>query len=327
MHAIEAKGLTKIYEGSIRAVDGVDLCVEEGEVFGLLGPNGAGKSTTIKMLLTLLKPTSGSIEILGVDALSSPSRVRELVGYVPQEVSVDGDLTGYENLLIFSKFYSSNVKKEKIRGILEYIGLQEKADDLVKNYSGGMMRRLEIAQALVNEPKILFLDEPSIGLDPYVKREVWMLVKTLKEERGMTIFMTTHDMMEAEYFCDRVAIMNAGKIVVLGRPSDLKESVGADVVSLKVSNHVAGLRVPGEVGKLISTNNEELSIVPNGRAEEALPRLILELEKQGVVIHSISISRPTLDDVFLKYTKMRIQEAESLRQARLARRSFRRHAK
>ena len=224
MHAIEVKGLTKVFDKETKAVNEISFDVEEGELYGLLGPNGAGKTTTIRMLLTLTQPTSGSVRILGLDALRSRSEVRQLVGSVPQEVSADGDLTGYENLLIFAKLYYLRDKKERrerIENALEYMGLTERGDDLVKHYSGGMMRRLEIAQALVNRPKVLFLDEPSIGLDPGVRRDVWKHIRDLNRDFKMTVVITTHDMGEADELCDRIAIMNAGEIVADGSPSEL----------------------------------------------------------------------------------------------------------
>ena len=188
--------------------------VKEGEIFGLLGPNGAGKTTTIKMITTISRPTAGAIRVFGVDALSSPEAVRRMLGFVPQAISVDGDLTGYENLLIFAKlFYVEREQRDRrIHDALELFGLAERANDLVKHYSGGMMRRLEIAQALVNRPKLLFLDEPSIGLDPYSRLQVIDHIKQLNRNFGTTILLTTHDMAEADELCDRLAIMSMGRI-------------------------------------------------------------------------------------------------------------------
>ncbi len=202
MNAIEAVKLTKVFGKEIVAVKGVSFTVEEGEIFGLLGPNGAGKTTTIRMVITLTKPTSGSITVFGLDALHKASDVRKLVGYVPQLISVDGQLTAYENLLIFAKLFyvERSIRKKRIEDALEYMGLADRANDLVMHFSGGMMRRLEIAQALVNRPKILFLDEPSIGLDPTSKKQGWEYIKNLNSEFGVTVFITTHDMLEADDF-------------------------------------------------------------------------------------------------------------------------------
>lgn len=218
MKAIEAENLTKIYPPDTRAVDSITFSVDEGEVFGLLGPNGAGKTTTIKMITALTIPTSGWMKVFGEDVRKHPREVRQMQGYVPQAISVDGDLTGYENLLIFAKlcYVPEAHREELIRDALEYMDLTERSDDLVKHYSGGMMRRLEIAQALVNRPRILFLDEPSIGLDPFSRRQVIGYVKQLNEKYKTTILITTHDMAEADELCHRLAIMNAGRFAVIG---------------------------------------------------------------------------------------------------------------
>ena len=207
--AVVVEGLTKIYP-RVMAVDGVSFDVDAGEIFGLLGPNGAGKTTTIRMLLTLIKPTAGTIRIFGIDGLKSPEEVRRMAGYVPQDVSVDAELSGYENILMYSKLYGvpGKERKKRIEDVLSYLGLLERADSMVSTYSGGMMRRLEIAQALVNRPRILFLDEPSIGLDPGAQKAIWGLIERLCDEFGTTIFLTTHDMNEADTLCDRIGIMD-----------------------------------------------------------------------------------------------------------------------
>ena len=232
-HAVIVKDLVKIYP-RVKAVDRVSFTIDKGEIFGLLGPNGAGKTTTIRILLTLIKPTSGGINILGIDALAYPYRVRQMAGYIPQEVSVDGDLTGYENILMYSKLYgvSRGERKKRIQEVLEYLDLEDRADDMVSRYSGGMMRRLEIAQALVNRPRILFLDEPSIGLDPNARRTISELVKKLRDEFDTTIFLTTHDMSEADLLCDRIGIMDKGRLITVGQPSQLKATVGGDIVTI-----------------------------------------------------------------------------------------------
>jgi ABC-2 type transport system ATP-binding protein len=330
--ALQIEGLTKVYPKGVRAVDSVTLSVGEGEIFGLLGPNGAGKSTIIKSTMTLTEPTSGTIKVNGIDALAHPAEARRTTGYVPQEVSVDGDLTGYENLLVFSKLYQVDRKERsgRIREALRRMGLEGRADDLVKTYSGGMMRRLEIAQSLVNQPSLLFLDEPSIGLDPSARHEVWAHIKELRETLNATIFITTHDMVEAERLCDRIAILNQGRVVVWGTPEELRSLVGGEVVVVKTSGggDIKGA-LPSDLGTVLSnsTVGGETSIVVRGRAEEAVPKIMRVLEEGGMSIESLSISKPTLDDVFLKFTKTRISEAESSKQARLTRRSFRKHAR
>jgi ABC-2 type transport system ATP-binding protein len=298
MKAIEVEHLSKIYPGGLKAVDDISFDVEEGEVWGFLGPNGAGKTTTIRMITTLGVPTSGSIKIFGTDVSRDPSAVRSMLGYVPQSVSVDGDLTAYESLLIFSKLF--DVKKadraQRIKDALEYMDLSERADDLVKHFSGGMMRRLEIAESLVNRPRILFLDEPSIGLDPASRLKTWGYIKRLNSDYGVTIFITTHDMEEADELCDRLAIMNQGKIAISGAPEDLKRSIGGDLVTVKTSA-MPPSTVPADLGRVTEVDDYSLKIVsPDGEA--ALPQIIDYLRNQGVGIKGISLSSPSLDDDF-----------------------------
>ena len=327
MKAIEVSSLTKVYAGGTRAVDDISFDVEEGEIFGLLGPNGAGKTTTIKMITTLATPTAGSVKVFGIDTRRAPQQVRQMLGFVPQAISVDGDLTGAENLLIFAKlfFVDREQRKKRIEEALEYFGLADRADDLVKHYSGGMMRRLEIAQALVNRPKLLFLDEPSIGLDPYSKMQVIKQVKDLNQNFGTTIVVTTHDMAEADELCHRLAIMNLGKVAVMGSPRDLKRSVGGDVLTVAVSGkeHVA---VPEDLGSLVSSENGVMKILTED-GERAIPRITDYLEREGASVESVSLSRPTLDDVFMKYAKTSLQREGTFREARSARRSIARHAR
>ncbi|MGH7747676.1 MAG: ABC transporter ATP-binding protein, partial [Candidatus Dormibacteria bacterium] len=223
MHAIETSDLTKTFNKRTRAVDDISFVVQEGEIFGLLGPNGAGKTTTIRMITGLTTPTAGFISVFGSDASKSSEEVRKMVGYVPQSISVDADLTAYENLLIFAKLFevNKNERDKRIRFALDYMGLADRTDDLVKHFSGGMMRRLEVAQALVNQPKMLILDEPSLGLDPSSKMQMWKYLRQLNEDFGTTILITTHDMSEADDLCARIAIMSSGKIAVIGSPVEL----------------------------------------------------------------------------------------------------------
>ncbi|MDG7016313.1 MAG: ABC transporter ATP-binding protein [Nitrososphaerota archaeon] len=339
--ALKVEGLTKVYSNGLKAADSVSFEVAEGEIFGLLGPNGAGKTTVIKSIMTLTIPTAGSISVRSVDARAHQAEVRQIMGYVPQEVSVDGDLTAYENLLIFAKFYyvGRSERGVRIQEALQYMGLEGRSDDLVKTFSGGMMRRLEIAQALVNRPKVLFLDEPSIGLDPKARLDVWKHIRTLNEELHTTILLTTHDMMEADRLCHKIAVMNSGKIIVSGTPSELKGSIGGELVSVKVGSSDPGrggekLRLPQ--GFSMMTGGDGLGgramegedvILVSGRAEDAVPSIIKAYGDAGVEVTSVSVSKPTLDDVFLKYTATRIQDAEAYRQAKSARRSFRKHAR
>lgn len=323
--AVIVKNLVKVYP-RVTAVNHVSFAIKQREIFGLLGPNGAGKTTTIRMLLTLSKPTSGEINILGADVLKNPEKVREMAGYIPQDVSVDGELTGYENILMYAKLYGvpGKERNKRISEVLEYMDLTDRAQDMVNTYSGGMMRRLELAQALVNRPRILFLDEPSIGLDPGAKRIIWELVKRLREEMGTTILLTTHDMAEADELCDRIGIMDKGKLITIGEPEALKSTVGGDVLTLTS-------RTPG-IGETLRTSGYSLIGEPqNGQAEllvtngeTLIPHLLEKLRENGTEVDAVSLKKPTLDDVFLKYTGARIEDGESWMEVRRQRRTFRR---
>jgi len=221
---IKVEGLVKHY-GKIKAVDGISFEIKQGEIFGLLGPNGAGKTTTVKILTTLTKPDAGKCFINGFDVIKEPYEIRKFIGVVPQENNLDRDLTVYENLFIYGKLHKVKDLKVKIKNLLEMIGLWERKDTLVSKLSGGMQRRLLLARALLSDPKVLFLDEPSIGLDPQIRRHLWEIIKKAKAE-GKTIFLTTHYIEEAEALCDRVGILSKGKLIALGAPSELKKSVG-----------------------------------------------------------------------------------------------------
>ena len=323
--AIVVENLVKVYP-RVRAVDGISFAMPEREIFGLLGPNGAGKTTTIRILLTLIRPTSGNVSVFGVDALAYPDKVREMAGYVPQDVSVDGEMTGYENILIYAKLYGmpGDQRKKRIKEVLEYLGLQDRADSMVNTFSGGMMRRLELAQSLGNRPKMLFLDEPSIGLDPNARSAIWERVMRLRDEFGTTILLTTHDMAEADALCDRIGIMDAGKLAVIGKPSELKSAIGGEILSIgsQAPNLPAVVRELGYSTMGESSNGTVELLVTNGEA--IIPRLLEDLRTKGIEIASVSLKKPTLDDVFLKHTGARIGEGGSWRQARMTRRTFRR---
>jgi len=221
--------------GELTAVDRLSLSVGAGEIFGLIGPNGAGKTTTIKVLTTLLPPTSGSATVAGFDVVRQPSSVRRNIGYVPQLISADAQVTGYENLWVFARLYMipRAERESRIRDALEFMGLSAVADEVVKNYSGGMIRRLEIAQALMHRPRVLFLDEPTVGLDPLARDAVWEQIARLREKYGTSIVLTTHYMEEADHLCDRVAVLHLGKVVALGSPSELKGSLGRPDATLE----------------------------------------------------------------------------------------------
>jgi ABC-2 type transport system ATP-binding protein len=250
MSILKTEALTRCF-GALKAVDALSLAVEPGEVFGLLGPNGAGKTTLIKMLTTLLPPTSGKASVGGLDVVKRARDVRRIIGYVPQMLSADGALTGYENLLIFTKLYDlpRAERKSRIQKALELLGLTEAANRLVRTYSGGMIRRLEIAQSILHEPKVLFLDEPTIGLDPLAREAVWNRIEQLRTDFGATILLTTHYMDEADDLCDRVAIMHQGTVRAIGAPDELKKAIGGNEATLEqVFAHYAGASVTSESG-------------------------------------------------------------------------------
>ena len=316
--AIAVKGLTKSFDG-IEAVRGVDFEVATGEVFGFLGPNGAGKSTTINMLCTLAKPTAGSAAVAGHDIVRERDDVRRHIGLVFQDPTLDGYLSAKENLRLHAELYGveRSLVAPRMRQVLEMVGLWERKDSPVSQFSGGMRRRLEIARGLMHSPRILFLDEPTIGLDPQTRNSIWGYIRLLKETEDITIFMTTHYMDEAE-FCDRIAIMDQGEIVVLDTPEALKASVGADRVTIDTEDDEAAIRALQErfgVDAVVAEGKVTFG-VPGG--EEFVPRLFAEL---GVPIRSVSVSRPTLDDVFMSYTGTTIRDAEES-QARQASRRF-----
>ncbi len=327
-NAVEVENLEKNYR-KIKAVDGISFNVPRGEVFGLLGPNGAGKTTTIRILLTLIQPSAGSVRIFGMDTVSQSDNIRQIAGYVPQGISVDGEITAYENMLIYSKLYGvpSAERKQRIKEVLGYIGLSERANDMVKTYSGGMMRRLELAQSLVNRPKILFLDEPSIGLDPNARNAMWEMIRKLREEMATTIFLTTHDMVEADTLCDRIGIMNRGKLEIIGTPTELKATVGGDVVTITAQNAL----LASVIGSLkYETISEPLNgtadlLVKNG--EKAIPRIVEGFKSKGIELDSVFLKKPTLDDVFLKYTGTRIDDGAGWLQTKKTRITYGRLAK
>jgi ABC-2 type transport system ATP-binding protein len=250
MGAVEVTGLTRRFHDLV-AVREVSFRVEPAQIFGLLGPNGAGKTTTLRVLVTLIKPTAGSATVFGQDVVRDTMAVRRLIGYVPQQLSADGSLTGRENVTLFARLYDlpRRVRRSAVDDSLELMGLQDAAERLVSTYSGGMVRRLELAQALINRPRLLILDEPTIGLDPIARGDVWDRVQALREEMGTTILLTTHYMEEADQLCDRVALMHLGRIEAIGSPSELKQVEGPDATLEDVFRHYAGARLDEEGGK------------------------------------------------------------------------------
>jgi ABC-2 type transport system ATP-binding protein len=313
--AIEVYGITKRY-GTITAVDHVSFEVMEGEIFGFLGPNGAGKTTLIRMLTTLLKPTEGNAVVACCDVGKNPEKVRREIGVVPQAMTSDLDLTGYENMDIYGRFYgiSSKERKERIKYILDMVGLTARAYDLVASYSGGMRRRLEVARVLVHQPRILFLDEPTIGLDPQSRRVVWDFLRKLIEGDSMTVFLTTHYMEEAEALCNRVAIIDSGKIIAIGSPEELKSQIpGNDIISLTFENLsediIERIKALTFVHNVNIENNNLRIYVDNGSLN--LPQLIDEVKSFGGKILSATVHEQSLEDVFIHYTGKTIREEEA----------------
>ena len=316
-NAIEVSGLTKKF-GALTAVDNVSFTVAEGEFFGFLGPNGAGKTTLIRMLTTLLKPTSGRAVVSCCDVSEAPRSVREKIGVVPQAVTSDLDLTGYENMDIYGRFYNvpKRERAEKIKYLLDIVGLANRAKDLVATYSGGMRRRLEIARALVHTPEILFLDEPTIGLDPQSRHVVWEFLEKFREKDSLTIFLSTHYMEEAEALCDRVAIIDAGKIIALDSPKNLKSEIpGNDIVSLTLSDisrleNIKNVLTTTPFVHKIKVDAETLHIYVDNGAQN-LPSLIDSVKEAGGIVSSVSIHQQSLEDVFIHYTGKSIREEEA----------------
>jgi ABC-2 type transport system ATP-binding protein len=304
---IEARDLQKRF-GTIEAVRGIDLEVRRGEIFGFLGPNGAGKSTTINILCTLLRPTSGTASVAGFDVARQPNEVRRRLGLVFQDPSLDIQLTARENLEFHAFLYQvpKAERDARIAGVLDMVQLTDRADSLVQTYSGGMKRRLEIARGMLHTPEVLFLDEPTIGLDTQTRRHIWGYLNELPG-RGVTIFMTTHYMEEAE-FCDRIAIIDHGKIQAVGTPEELKGMVGGDVVTLTtVDDASAAPLVSAIAGSMPTAEDGSLRVeVADGAA--FVPKLVREL---AVEVTSVAFRRPSLDDVFLKLTGRAIRAEES----------------
>ena len=306
--AIEVRDLTKKY-GDIEAVRGIDFEVAAGETFGFLGPNGAGKSTTIKILCTLADPTSGTAKVAGYDVVRNRDTVRRNIGLVFQDTTLDSYLTGEQNLRFHADLYG--VPKQafgpRLRQVLEMVALWDRKDSVVSTYSGGMQRRLEIARGLLHAPRVLFLDEPTVGLDPQTRVSIWEYINELKQREDITIFLTTHYMDEAEY-CDRIAIMDQGRIIVLDTPEALKASVGKDRVQISTPDDPAAIAALRERFEIDATVAEGAVTFGVSNGEEFVPRLFAEL---GLPIRSVSVHRPTLDDVFMSYTGRTIRDSEA----------------
>lgn len=331
MHAIKTYELTKKFK-DLTAVDQINIEIEKGELFGMLGPNGAGKTTTLKMLSTLIKPTSGTAEVWGHNIETEKDEVRSNIGMVFQDPSLDIRLTGEENLDFHARMYGlpKQKRKNRITEVLNLVELTEHKKTLVINYSGGMKRRLEIARGLMHFPNVLFLDEPTLGLDPQTRRKIWDYIKRMAGEEEVTVIVTTHYMDEADYLCDRIAIMDFGEIVALDTSKNLKDTVGADVITLQVDdgleNFLDQLNNVDWVQKISEKDGEINLNVQQG--ETRIPEIVNLARKTGTKIKSVNLREPTLEDVFLQYTgrTIRTQDggAKSLMKERV--RSMRRRS-
>ncbi|MGC8601952.1 MAG: ATP-binding cassette domain-containing protein [Thermoprotei archaeon] len=312
-YAIEAENLTKAF-GNFVAVDHISFKVNRNEIFGFLGPNGAGKSTTINMLTTLLKPTEGTARVNGFDVVKEPAKVRQSIGVVPQEYTADEDLTGWENVLMVGDLYGlpRSFTRQRAKELLDMVELTAAANKKVENYSGGMRRRLEIAMGLINQPSVLFLDEPTLGLDVQTRAAIWHYISRLRQEYGMTIMVTTHYLEEADAYCDRIAIIDHGKILKIGSPRELKEGLGGDVVSLTVSGSVeAAKQAIAQVLSVDVDDVDQATLRFKVRdASTAVPRLFEAFNASGIKISKLSITEPTMDEVYMEYTGKSLRDEE-----------------
>lgn len=308
MYAIETRSLTKIFGSEVVAVDNVSIQVNEGEIFGFLGPNGAGKSTTMMILTTLLKPTSGKAFVSGYDLVSEQKKVREQIGYVQQDITVDEYLTGRENLILQGRLnhIPKNQLESRIDELLDLVELGDKQHDPAITYSGGMRKRLEIAGGLLHRPKVLFLDEPTVGLDIQTRHRIWEYIKRIHQEYKMTIFLTTHYMEEADQLCDRIGIIDYGKIQAIDTPQSLKSALGSGIIVVSIDEHISKPELISSIKKIefvseVTESDGKITIF-SSKGTEVAPMIFSLSSKLGIMIKSISITQPTLDDVFLSYT-------------------------
>ena len=315
MYSVETRSLSKLF-GTVKAVDDISFAVESGEIFGFLGPNGAGKSTTIMILTTLLKPSTGKALVSGFDVMTQSKQVRKSIGYVQQESTVDEYLTGRENLLLQARLnhIPKNQINKRIDEVLELIELSDKQNDPVVTYSGGMRKRLDIAGGLLHHPKVLFLDEPTVGLDIQTRRKIWEYIKKIHKEFEMTIFLTTHYMEEADQLCDRIGIIDHGKIQIIDSPQNMKNAMGNEVISLVCENgdsveFLSQLKQIEFIKKINQDNNKLTIFTSNGT--EVIPKIFQISSTLQVKIVSISLTQPTLDDVFISYTGREIRDADT----------------
>ena len=314
MYAVETKSLSKIYEKGFKAVDNISITVDNGEIFGFLGPNGAGKSTTIMILTTLLKPTSGTAHVAGFDVVSQAKKVREMIGYVQQDSTVDEYLTGRENLELQARL--NHLQKDSIKSrideILNLVELSDRQHDSVIVYSGGMRKRLDIAGGLLHRPKVLFLDEPTLGLDIQTRYKIWEYIKKIHKEYDMSIFLTTHYMEEADRLCDNISIIDHGKIKITNSPVSLKNALGNDVIVFEIDSIMKLGSLISEIQKIqlvkdVKTNGEEVTVFSTN-GNQVMPKIFEISSKIGIKIESISLTKPTLDDVFLSHTGRELRD-------------------
>jgi ABC-2 type transport system ATP-binding protein len=312
-YMIEARELTRKF-GDLTAVDNISFKVEKGEVFGLLGPNGAGKSTTLSMLCTILRPTSGTALVNGFDVVKDSSKVRKSIGIVFQDPSIDDKLTGRENMEMHGDLYG--VPRDQMKGrideVLKLVELEDRADNFMSTYSGGMRRRLEIARSLIHYPKVLFLDEPTIGLDPQSRDHIWSYIRELIKKEDITVILTTHYMEEADKLCNRIAIVDHGKIVAMDTPKNLKEQLGGETITLKTKKNELFMEKIKEAGiaKAVALVNDEVKMTVDG-AHSLLPQVINVAAQNSIFIETISVQEPQLDDVFLHYTGRALRDTKS----------------
>lgn len=317
---ITVKNLVEVYSDGTKAVDDISFSVKEKEFFGFLGPNGAGKSTTIKILTTLLKKTSGHATIAGFNLDRNEANIRKIIGVQSQDTTVDGDLTGRENLELQGHFYQMPTAevKERVNELIKLVGLESAAERRARNYSGGMKKRLDLATAVIHKPKLLFLDEPTTGLDPQSRAAIWAYLKKLNEEEGITIFLTTQYLEEADKLCKRLAIIDFGKIVASGSPLELKKQVAADSIRIGLENCDRDRPKAKEIIKSMSgvtdiKDAEECILVYAQNASSLIADIVRALDSTDVRMTSVTFSQPSLDDVFIKYTGRRIRVEESVK--------------
>ncbi len=318
--SVQTLDITKRF-GELTAVDKINLTIDSKEIFGLLGPNGAGKTTLIRMLTTVLQPSEGTAKVAGFDIRKNQDAVRQSIGVVSQAMTLDIELTAWENMELYAKYYSvpSQIRKERIKELLDVVGLADRADFTAGSYSGGMKRRLELVRSLIHRPKILFLDEPTTGLDPQARSAVWEYLRKIHAEQDITIVLTTHYLDEAEVLCDRVAIVDYGKLMALGTPPDLKREVmGGDIVEADVAdlpNEAFEALKASKFAIQVKKRESTLTILVKSGAE-AVPRVVELVNENGGKIRSITLREPTLDDVFLHFTGRSIREDTAITKKR-----------